>query len=130
VMFDAWSHDWCGGDPETVVRQLEQRIHPGSVIVLHDRLFDALDPSYFNREAMLKALDIFLNHVGDRFRFVTIPELLRHGRARKELWHKKSNVELLNKLLVREGTGRRYVQNVRSNWLETLLHIFLKPQPR
>jgi peptidoglycan/xylan/chitin deacetylase (PgdA/CDA1 family) len=130
VMFDAWSDDWCGGDPETVARQLERRIHPGGMIVLHDRLSDALDPSYFNREAMLKALDIFLNRVGDRFRFVTVPELLQHGRAHKELWYKKSNVELLNKLLVREGAGRRYGQNGRSKSLETLLNIFLKPQPR
>ena len=130
VMFDAWSDDWCGGDPETVARQLERRIHPGGMIVLHDRLSDALDPSYFNREPMLKALDIFLNRVGDRFRFVTVPELLRHGRAHKELWYKKSNVELLNKLLVREGAGRRYVQNGTNKWLETLLNIFLKPQPR
>jgi peptidoglycan/xylan/chitin deacetylase (PgdA/CDA1 family) len=130
VMFDAWSDDWCGGDPETVARQLERRLRPGGVIVLHDRLSDALDPTYFNRETMLKALEIFLNRMGDRFRFVTVPELLRHGRAHKELWYKKSNVELLNKLLVREGAGRRYRQNGTSKWLETLLNIFLKPQPR
>ena len=130
VMFDAWSDDWCGGDPETIARQLDRRVHPGGVIVLHDRLSDALDPSYFDREATLKALVIFLNRVGDRFRFVTVPELLRHGRAHKELWYKKSNVELLNKLLAQEGAGRRYIQNGTNKWFETLLNIFFNPQPR
>jgi peptidoglycan/xylan/chitin deacetylase (PgdA/CDA1 family) len=130
VTFDAWSDDWCGGDPETVARQLERRVHPGSIIVLHDRLSDALDRSYFNREPMLNALEIFLNRVSDRFRFVTVPELLRHGRAHKELWCKQSNAELLNKLLVREGAGRRYLHNGKSKWFETLLNVFLKPHPR
>jgi peptidoglycan/xylan/chitin deacetylase (PgdA/CDA1 family) len=120
VMFDAWSDDWCGGDPETVARQLERRVRPGSIIVLHDRLSDALDQSYFNREPVLKALEIFLDRVGDRLRFVTVPELLRHGRAHKELWYKQSNVELLNRLLVREGDGRRYVQHGRSKFLEAV----------
>jgi peptidoglycan-N-acetylglucosamine deacetylase len=113
VMFDAWSDDWCGGDPETVARQLEQRIHPGGVIVLHDRLSDALDDSYFDRTRMLKAVEIFLDRVSERFRFVTLPELLRCGRVRRELWYKKSDLELLNKLFVRGGPGRRYVQRAK-----------------
>jgi peptidoglycan/xylan/chitin deacetylase (PgdA/CDA1 family) len=130
VMFDVWSHDWCGGDPETIVRQLERRIHPGSVIMLHDRLFDALDKAYFDREPMLKAIEIFLDRVDHRFRFITVPELLRHGQGHKELWYKKSNVELLNRLLERGGPGRRYEQNGRSNWLDALLSIFLEVQSK
>jgi peptidoglycan/xylan/chitin deacetylase (PgdA/CDA1 family) len=130
VMFDAWSDDWCGGDPETIAGQLAQRLRPGGVIVLHDRLNDALDRSYFNREPMLKALEIFLNRVGHRFRFLTIPELLRYGRPHKELWYKEPNVELLNNLLVREGAGRRYVQVEKSEWLQVLLRILLQPQAR
>jgi len=125
VMFNCSSDDWCGGDADTIARDLEKRVRPGSVILLHDRLSDALDQSYFNREPMLKATETFLEHVGDRFRFVTIPQLLRHGRAHKEIWYKKSDVELLNKLLLREGPGRRYVQNVQNHWMQSVLHFFL-----
>jgi peptidoglycan/xylan/chitin deacetylase (PgdA/CDA1 family) len=129
IMFDTWSDDWCGGDSETIAQQLERRLHPGAILVAHDRLSDALDASYFNREPLLKGIEIFLDRVGERFHFVTIPELLRHGRAHKVIWYKKSNVELLNKLLVREGTARRYPQNGKSKWLDMLLNTFLKPQP-
>jgi peptidoglycan/xylan/chitin deacetylase (PgdA/CDA1 family) len=130
IMFDVWADDWCGGEPQIVAQQLERRIHPGAVIVLHDRLFDALDLSYFNREPMLKALEIFLDRVGDRFRFVTVPELLRLGRSHKEIWYKQSNVELLNRLLVREGTARRYMKNESNKWLQTLLTFVLNTQVR
>jgi peptidoglycan/xylan/chitin deacetylase (PgdA/CDA1 family) len=130
VMFDVSSDDWCGGDAETIANQLERRVHPGSVIVLHDRLSNALDETYFDREPMLKAITIFLDRLGGRFRFVTIPELVRHGRAGKRIWYKQSNVELLNRLFVRGGPGRRYVQNGRSDWINTLLSIFLEIQPK
>jgi peptidoglycan-N-acetylglucosamine deacetylase len=130
VMFDAWSDDWCGGDADTIANQLERRIRPGSVIALHDRLSDALDESYFNREPMLKAIEIFLDRLDGRFRLVTIPELLRHGRATKKLWYRESNVELLNKLFVRGGPGRRYSQNGRSDWVDTLRGIFLEVQSK
>lgn len=119
VMFNVWSDDWRGGDADTIARQLERRIRPGSVIVLHDRLADALDESYFDREPMLKAIEIFFARVGDRFRFVTIPELLRHGRAHKKIWCNKSNLEQLNNLLVRNGPGRRYAQNGRTTGLRS-----------
>ena len=130
IMFDAWSDDWCGGDPEKVAGQLERRIHPGGVIVLHDRLSDALDDSYFDRTHMLKAVEIFLDRVSERFRFVTIPELLRSGRVHRELWYKKSNLELLNKLFVRGGPARRYVASGRSDWLEILPNILLRTHPK
>jgi peptidoglycan/xylan/chitin deacetylase (PgdA/CDA1 family) len=130
VMFDARSDDWCGGDSDTIARQLERRMHPGAILVAHDRLSDALDEAYFNREPLLKGIEIFLGRVGDRVRFITIPELLRRGRAHKEIWYKRSNVELLNRLLEREGPGRRYVENGRSNWLEALLSIFLEAQSK
>jgi peptidoglycan-N-acetylglucosamine deacetylase len=130
VMFDSWSDDWCGGDPDTIARQLERRMHPGSVIALHDGLSDALDESYFNREPMLKAIEIFLDRLGGRVRFVTIPELLRHGRASKRLWYRESNVELLNKLVVRGGPGRRYSPNGRSESVDALLGIFVEVQSK
>jgi peptidoglycan-N-acetylglucosamine deacetylase len=128
IMFDCWSDDWCGGEPDTIARQLERRFHPGAILVAHDRLSDALDESYFNRESMLKGIEIFLQRVGDSISFITVPELLRRGRAHKEIWYKRSNLELLNRLLQREGLGRRYVQSVRNARFQVLLRVFLQPR--
>lgn len=130
VMFDVCSDDWCGGDPEKVAGQIERRLRPGSVIVLHDGLSDALDPSYFNREPMIEALEIFLTRVSHCYRFVTIPELLRLGRPHREFWYKPSDLKLLNKLLVRDGPGRRYTDHGKAKWIELLAHVFPKPHPR
>jgi peptidoglycan/xylan/chitin deacetylase (PgdA/CDA1 family) len=108
VMFNIATDDWCGGDVGSIVTQVERRIRPGSVVVLHDRLFDALDETYFNREPMLEAVQVLLNRLGDRFHFVTVPELLRRGRAQKEIWSKEADFQLLNRLVTEKGPGRRY----------------------
>jgi hypothetical protein len=110
VMFDVYTHDWCGGNAATIADQLEVRTRPGSIIVLHDRLCDALEPRYFDRDPMLEALDTFLARTSERLRFVTVPELLRHGQAEKEMWYRKPKLDLLNQLRTREGPGRRYGQ--------------------
>jgi hypothetical protein len=59
---------------------------------------------------MLEALDTFLARTSERLRFVTVPELLRHGRAEKEMWYRKPKLDLLNQLRTQEGPGRRYGQ--------------------
>jgi peptidoglycan/xylan/chitin deacetylase (PgdA/CDA1 family) len=126
IMFNVTTDDWCGGDAASIADQVERRIHPGSVIALHDKLSDALDASYFNREPVLEAVRILLERLGERFRFVTIPELLRHGQAQKEIWYKEADLELLNKLRRSEGPGRRYAEHGRNHWLVSLLNIQLR----
>ncbi|HWP58348.1 MAG TPA: polysaccharide deacetylase family protein [Candidatus Acidoferrales bacterium] len=108
VMFDCWSDDWRGGDAATIARQLEKRARPGGIVILHDRLWDALDRAYFNREPMLEGLEIFLRRSLGRFRFVTVSELLRRGKARKEFWRKRPDRKLLNELMLPDGPARRY----------------------
>jgi peptidoglycan-N-acetylglucosamine deacetylase len=108
IAYNVTTDDWCGGDADAVAGQIERRARPGSVIVLHERLFDAMEESYFNRESLLKALDISLDRLAERFRFVTLPELLRHGTPRKTFWRKQTEIELLNKLRTPAGAGRRY----------------------
>jgi peptidoglycan-N-acetylglucosamine deacetylase len=112
VMFNIATDDWCGGDVGSIVTQVERQIRPGSVVVLHDRLFDALDKAYFDREPLLQAVQILLNRLGDRFHFVTVSELLRRGRAQKEIWSKEADLQLLNKLVTEKGPGRRYPHDI------------------
>jgi peptidoglycan/xylan/chitin deacetylase (PgdA/CDA1 family) len=126
IMFNVATDDWCGGDGMSMANQIERQIQPGGVIVLHDRLSDALDESYFNRESVLEAVEILLRRLGQRFRFATIPELLRHGKAQKEIWYKETDLDLLNKLRQPEGPGRRYPEHDRNHWLVSLLNIELR----
>jgi peptidoglycan/xylan/chitin deacetylase (PgdA/CDA1 family) len=120
IMFNIATDDWRGGDVASIVAQIERQIRPGSVVVLHDRLFDSVQEAYFDREPMLEAVRILLNRLGDRFHFVTVPELLRRGRPQKEIYYKEADLQLLNELITEKGPGRRYVQ-ITSNWLASLV---------
>jgi peptidoglycan/xylan/chitin deacetylase (PgdA/CDA1 family) len=121
ILLNVATDDWCGGKAISIANQLEQQIRPGSIIALHDRLFDALQETYFNREPVLEAVRILFDRLKGRYRFITVPELLRSGRPQKELWYKQVDVELLNNLRREAGPGRRYVQTGRSSWLTSLL---------
>lgn len=110
IMFNIATDDWCGGDAVSIADQIERQIRPGSIVILHDRLFDALKEAYFNREPVLEAVRILLDRLDDRFQFVTIPELLRRGRPQKEIWCKEANLQLLDKLITENGPGRSYGQ--------------------
>jgi peptidoglycan-N-acetylglucosamine deacetylase len=130
IMFDVTTDDWCGGDALSIADQLERRLHPGSLAVLHDRLCDALEESYFNRDAVVEAVAILLQRVSARFRFVTVRELLRHGKAQKEVWYQKADLELLNKLQRPGVPGRRYAVAADPKWLAALRDTLFQPQER
>jgi len=130
VMFSVATDDWCGGDAVSIANQVERRIRAGSVVVLHDRLADALDESYFDRAEMIQAVEILLKRLGPRFRFVTVPELLRHGRAQKELWCKEVKPELLNQLQRPQGAARRYSRPPTRGWRAGLRNLLIETSPR
>jgi peptidoglycan/xylan/chitin deacetylase (PgdA/CDA1 family) len=80
----AWSvdaKDWREHDADWMADRLTEGIRPGSIVLLHDAIYRSRQsvPQY-NREPMLAALTLFLERLAGRFRFVTVPELLRHGR--------------------------------------------------
>ena len=75
------SRDWLPQEPEGLADRLCQGIRPGSIVLLHDAIYVSTQPvPQYNREPMLAGLGMFLDRIGDRFRFVTVPELLRLGR--------------------------------------------------
>ena len=84
-----WSlgaEDWVEHDPTWMAEVLTKGIQPGSIVLLHDAIWDDRRPVPCNREPMLSALTLFLEKLSSRFRFVTIPELLRHGRPHYCNW--------------------------------------------
>ncbi|MGH7871360.1 MAG: polysaccharide deacetylase family protein [Candidatus Binatia bacterium] len=130
IMFSVATDDWCGADAVSIADQIERRVRPGSVVVLHDRLANALNEAYFDRAEMIQAVRILLERLGQRFRFVTVPELLRQGRAQKELWCKEGKPELLNQLRRRHGAERRYTQPPTRGWGASLCNLLIETSPR
>jgi peptidoglycan/xylan/chitin deacetylase (PgdA/CDA1 family) len=108
VTYDVATDDWCGGTAATIAGQIEQKIHPGCVIVLHDRLFDALEKAHFDRISVLEAVNIILSRLSGLYRFVTVPELLRLGKAGKTIWDKRPDLAVLNRVRRQEARARRY----------------------
>ena len=112
--------DWRDHDSERLANTLLSNLHPGSILLLHDRLLSASEPRYFDRLPLVEALDKFLTRVGDRYRFVTIPELLRHGKPTRVNLYRKPNVDWLNELCEEDGSGRRY-EPLQRGWLDAIL---------
>lgn len=88
--------DWWDPDADRMAGLLAERARPGDIVVLHDALYRqteagrepklARQPN-IDRTAMLAAVEMFLERASDRFRFLTVPELLRHGRPYQMGWY-------------------------------------------
>jgi peptidoglycan-N-acetylglucosamine deacetylase len=79
--------DWLDLEPVDMADRLIRKIRPGSIIVLHDAIYRSMsDVPQNDRSAMLEALEITLRQVGNQFSFITVPELLRHGRPAMQAW--------------------------------------------
>jgi len=87
VTWSLHANDWCEDNSDRMADRLVRGIRPGSIILLHDAIYRSYQavPRY-NREPMLAAVTLFLNQVNRRFRFVTVPDLLRRGWPQ---WHKR-----------------------------------------
>jgi peptidoglycan/xylan/chitin deacetylase (PgdA/CDA1 family) len=85
----AWSisgTDWRGDGAGTIAERILRDLHPGSIVLLHDALFRYEDARFVPRAATIAALSTVLQAAAGRFRFVTVPELLRLGEPNRELW--------------------------------------------
>jgi peptidoglycan-N-acetylglucosamine deacetylase len=108
----AWNvsvDDWITNEPHWYVDRLKVNLTPGSIVLLHDVLYQragGYDDN--NRKNVFHGLDILLDQVGAQYRFVTVPELLKHGRPQKKLWFRKSDIDWLNSLIRKSGPVRAY----------------------
>lgn len=89
ITWNVHSFDWEIHDPQWMAERLMSRLKPGSIILLHDTLWDILAEGAEDRSPMLEALAIFLEKTGNQYRFTTVPELLKIGRARSQNWYWK-----------------------------------------
>jgi peptidoglycan/xylan/chitin deacetylase (PgdA/CDA1 family) len=113
VGWSVQAEDWFDREAGQITDRLLSQIKRGSIVILHERVFDALNERYFDREPTLKAVEMLLERLGHRFRFLTIPELIQSARPQRVNWYLPSNKlenvrKTLNKLKRQEGEARFY----------------------
>jgi hypothetical protein len=81
VVWDVVAEDWRDDPAEVLLRRMLRRLRRGSIVLLHDTLFVAADERYRDRAPLHGALEALLARLAGRYSFVTVPELLRLGRA-------------------------------------------------
>jgi peptidoglycan/xylan/chitin deacetylase (PgdA/CDA1 family) len=98
VTWNIVAQDWLDHDANWMVNRVLDRLKPGSIILFHDSLYYTVEQQYVNREPTLTAVNMLLEQLSDQFRFVTISELLRHGRPTRRSWYQKGDLAWLNSL--------------------------------
>ncbi|MCP4417268.1 MAG: polysaccharide deacetylase family protein [Chloroflexi bacterium] len=102
--------DWLDHDSAWLVARLTQEIRPGSIILLHDALYQFPEKRFANRTPTLEAVDTLLQQLKGTYRFVTVPELLKFGKPAQRVWIRRADTQWLNKLQDAEGhAARQYV---------------------
>ena len=112
VTWNLPGYDWLDHDADRIADRLVNQIKPGSVILLHNVLYHTVEERYADRQPMIEAVNMLLEQVGDRFRFVTLPELFQHGRPQRRNWYWKADRNWLNSLKGQDGPTRRYTYDL------------------
>lgn len=97
VTWDVVAEDWRDDAAEVLVRRVGERMEPGSIVLFHDALYTTIDHRYDDRGPTLGAVEMLLKD--GRFRFVTVPELLRHGRPVYWPWFKRTDRDWQRRLV-------------------------------
>ena len=98
ITWDVCANDWQGDSAETMAHRVIDGLRPGSIVLMHDSLYRYERPDYAARDASIRTLALVLERMQDRFRFVTVPELLRLGRPQREWWYQPGDMGYLARL--------------------------------
>jgi peptidoglycan/xylan/chitin deacetylase (PgdA/CDA1 family) len=110
IAWDIDADDWLDHDARWVADRVERQAKPGSIILFHDALRTILEERYESRVQTLDAVNLFLENQGDRFRFVTIPELLHFGQPHRVNWKSQGESDFMNRLREPGGKPGRYIR--------------------
>lgn len=97
VTWSVTATDWDDTPADELVVQVERGLRPGSIVVMHDALYSTDDPSHRDRRRTLEATARILERQAERYRFVTVPELLAAGRPRYWPWFRRPDLDLLHR---------------------------------
>ena len=108
IAWNVTASDWRDHDANWMTDRLVNEIKPGSIILFHDALYTYVEKRYTDREPTLRAVNLLLERLGENFRFVTIPDLLRSGEPQRRNWYQEADLDWLNSLKGYWGEPRRY----------------------
>ena len=98
VTWSTSAADWRDDSASVLYERLAQGLGPGRILLLHDALALYEDERFCSRAATLEAVRLLINRHGADYQFVTVPELLRHGRPVTAWWHLRGDPEYLARL--------------------------------
>ncbi len=87
--------DWSGEDPDVISGRVLDGLEPGAIVLFHDALADAFDPSFFDRAGSRAAVGMVLEAIEGRLRCVTVPDLVRYGAPRRRFFYPKPAADQL-----------------------------------
>jgi peptidoglycan/xylan/chitin deacetylase (PgdA/CDA1 family) len=93
VTWNVVVRDWENREPGWMAERLDAEVKPGSIVLLHDSLFDADNSAAVDRRPMLTALDMFLSRNRAVLSYVTVPELLARGTPHVASWFIRSDAD-------------------------------------
>jgi peptidoglycan-N-acetylglucosamine deacetylase len=108
VAWDAHASDWEARDARSMLAQLREQVRPGSIVLLHDAIWPSLRHEVQDRSEVITAVAMLLEALSPRYRFVTVPVLLEHGRVVRG-WYKPPDHAFLRSLpngLLHAGAGQ------------------------
>lgn len=93
ICWDVIAEDWRDDPPEVLLARIYRRLRRGSIVLLHDTLYTSAEEGWRDRAPMRAALEQLLMDLKDRFRFVTVPELLKLGRPFRWHWYEPAKLD-------------------------------------
>ncbi len=108
VTWSLVAYDWLDRDADWILDLIMNQIQPGSIILLHDALYHTVEARYADRRPTLDAASRLFEQLGNRYRFVTLPELLRHGQPQRSFWYRAGDPDWLNQLSAQVNQPRHY----------------------
>jgi peptidoglycan/xylan/chitin deacetylase (PgdA/CDA1 family) len=92
VTWNVHAYDWLDHEAGWMADRLIHNIRPGSIVLLHDTLWQPREKRAEDRRPLLAAVDILLGQLAEQMSFVTVPELLRRGRPQLRNWNRKDGL--------------------------------------
>lgn len=108
VTWSVIANDWLGRAGRSIAEEVEPRVAPGKIVLFHDGVGPIGREHPRSRQATLDAVEHLLDRLRSRFRFVTLPDLLRHGRPVRTDWARQGSADFFRTLYEPGGAPWRY----------------------